>query len=98
MLDVIIKPIFTEKQTALTDKFENRYGFIVSPAANKVMIKEAIESLYGVNVERVNTIKYDGKVKGRFTKKGYIEGRTTSFKKAIVTLKKGETIDLFSNI
>lgn len=95
---VIIKPIFTEKQTAITDKFENRYGFIVAPTANKVEIKNAVEALYNVNVERVNTMKYDGKQRNRYTKSGVIEGRTPSYKKAIVTLKKGETIDLFSNI
>ncbi len=97
-MGVIIKPIFTEKQTDITDKFENRYGFIVAPHANKVEIKNEIEALYNVNVERVNTIKYDGKLKSRYTKSGVVSGRTPSFKKAIVTLKEGETIDLFSNI
>lgn len=97
-MGVIIKPIFTEKQTDMTDKFENRYGFIVLPTANKVEIKNAVEALYNVNVERVNTMKYDGKLKSRYTKSGMVTGRTSSYKKAIVTLKKGETIDLFSNI
>ena len=97
-MGVIIKPIFTEKQTDITDKFENRYGFIVAPPANKVEIQNEIEALYNVNVERVNTIKYDGKLKSRYTKSGVVSGRTPSFKKAIVTLKEGETIDLFSNI
>ncbi len=55
-MGVIIKPIFTEKQTAVTEKFENRYGFIVVPGANKVEIKNAIESLYNVHVEQVNTM------------------------------------------
>ncbi len=97
-MGIIIKPIFTEKQTEMTDKFDNRYGFIVVPAANKVQIKNAIEELYNVHVERVNTMKYDGKERSRFSKSGAVKGRTASFKKAIVTLKKGETIDLFSNI
>ncbi len=97
-MGIIIKPIFTEKQTEMTDKFENRYGFIVVPTANKVDIKNAIEELYKVHVERVNTIKYDGKLKSRFTKSGVVQGRTPSFKKAIVTLKKGDSIDLYSNI
>lgn len=97
-MGVIIKPIFTEKLTAVTEKFDNRYGFIVVPGANKAEIKSAVEALYNVHVERVNTIKYDGKAKSRYTKSGVVEGRTPSFKKAIVTLKKGETIDLFSNI
>jgi len=97
-MSVIVKPIFTEKQTALTDKFENRFGFIVAPSANKVDIKNAVEALYNVHVERVNTMKYDGKVKSRYSKSGVVFGRTSAYKKAIVTLKKGETIDLFSNI
>lgn len=97
-MGIIVKPIFTEKQTALTEKFENRYGFIVVPGANKVEIKNAIEELYSVHVEKVNTIKYDGKSRSRYTKSGVVTGNTPAYKKAIVTLKKGETIDLFSNI
>lgn len=97
-MSVIKKPIFTEKQTALTDKFENRYGFIVASSANKVEIQNAVEALYNVHVASVNTMKYDGKIKSRYTKSGVVQGRTPSYKKAIVTLKKGETIDLFSNI
>ena len=97
-MGIIVKPIFTEKQTELTEKFENRYGFIVVPSANKVQIKNAIEELYNVHVESVNTMKYDGKLRSRYTKSGVVQGRTPSYKKAIVTLKKGETIDLFSNI
>ncbi len=95
---VIIKPIFTEKQTEITEKFDNRYGFLVVPAANKVTIKNEIEQLYNVHVEKVNTMKYDGKQKSRYTKSGVVTGKTSSFKKAIVTLKQGQTIDLFSNI
>ena len=97
-MGIIIKPIFTEKQTEMTDKFENRYGFIVVPSANKVDIKKAVEELYDVSVERVNTMKYDGKMKSRYTKSGVVQGRTPSFKKAIVTIKEGDTIDLYSNI
>ncbi|MDR1743946.1 MAG: 50S ribosomal protein L23 [Dysgonamonadaceae bacterium] len=97
-MSIIVKPIFTEKQTAITEKFENRYGFIVIPNANKVEIKKAVEELYNVHVERVNTINYDGKNRSRYTKSGVVTGSTSAYKKAIVTLKKGETIDLFSNI
>ena len=97
-MGIIIKPIFTEKQTAISEKFDNRYGFIVTPKANKVEIKNAVEGLYKVHVESVNTIKYDGKNHSRYTKSGMVKGSTPSYKKAIVTLKKGETIDLFSNI
>ena len=94
----IIKPIFTEKQTEISDKFENRYGFIVSPNANKVEIKNAIEELYDVKVVRVNTMNYSGKKKSRYTKAGVVQGKTPAFKKAIITLKEGDAIDLFSNI
>lgn len=97
-MSVLIKPIFTEKQTALTDKYENRYGFIVKPSANKVQIKSAVETLYNVHVESVNTMQYDGKKRSRYTKSGVVNGSTPAYKKAIITLKKGETIDLFSNI
>ena len=97
-MGIIIKPIVTEKQTAITEKFPNRYGFRVSPDANKLEIKKAVEMMYGVNVESVNTMNYAGKKKSRYTKSGIINGKTSAFKKAIVTLKEGETIDFFSNI
>ena len=97
-MGIIIKPIVTEKQTAITEKFPNRYGFRVSPDANKLEIKKAVEVMYGVNVESKNTMNYAGKKKSRYTKSGIINGKTSAFKKAIVTLKEGETIDFFSNI
>ena len=97
-MGIIIKPIVTEKQTAITDKFPNRYGFRVSPDANKLEIKKAVEEMYGVTVESVNTMNYAGKKKSRYTKSGIINGKTSAFKKAIVTLKEGETIDFLSNI
>ena len=95
---VIEKPIVTEKQTAITEKMDNRYGFRVSPDANKLEIKKAIEDMYNVTVVDVNTINYSGKKKSRYTKSGIINGKQSAFKKAIVTLKEGETIDFFSNI
>ncbi len=61
-------------------------------------IKKAIEDMYSVKVESVNTINYDGKRKSRYTKAGFIQGRTNAYKKAMVTLAKGDTIDFFSNI
>ena len=64
----------------------------------QVQIKQAVEALYNVHVERVNTMNYEGKKQSRYTKSGVVEGRTSSYKKAIVTLREGETIDLFSNI
>ncbi|MCC8145314.1 MAG: 50S ribosomal protein L23 [Bacteroidales bacterium] len=97
-MGIIIKPIVTEKQTMITDKMANRVGFRVSPDANKLEIKAAIEELYGVTVVKVNTMNYDGKRKSRYTKSGVVNGKESSFKKAIVTLKEGDTIDFFSNI
>ncbi|MDD4514921.1 50S ribosomal protein L23 [Massilibacteroides sp.] len=97
-MGIIIKPIITEKQTAITEKMPTRYGFRVSPDANKLEIKKAIEDMYGVAVVDVNTMNYSGKRKSRYTKSGIINGKQASFKKAIVTLKEGESIDFFSNI
>lgn len=97
-MGILIKPILTEKQTAITEKFSNRYGFRVSPSANKVEIKKAVEELYGVKVVSVNTMNYSGKRKSRYTKSGVINGKTSAYKKAIVTLQAGEVIDFFSNI
>lgn len=96
-MGIIIKPLVTEKITKIADKF-NRVGFVVSPKANKLEIKNAIESLYGVTVIGVNTMNYAGKDKSRYTKSGLINGRSNAFKKAVVTLKEGDTIDFFSNI
>ncbi len=94
---IIKKPVITEKMTAISEKL-NRYAFIVDVRANKLQIKKAVQDLYGVQVAAVNTMRYDGKLKSRYTKAGVIEGRRDAFKKAIVTLAKGETIDFFSNI
>lgn len=96
-MSIIVKPIITEKMTLLGDKLQ-RYGFVVDKRANKLQIKKAVEELYDVTVESVNTINYGGKSTGRWTKSGYISGRKNSTKKAIVTLSKGETIDFYSNI
>lgn len=96
-MSVILKPIVTEKMTAQGEKL-NRYGFVVERKANKIEIKNAIEKMYGVTVEVVNTQNYNGKVKMRSTKKGVAIGRVNRNKKAIVTLKKGDTIDFYSSI
>ena len=97
-MGIIIKPIVTEKLTAITNKTPNRFGFRVSPDANKLDIKRAVEAMYGVSVVDVNTMKYSGKLKSRFTKSGVLTGRQAAYKKAIITLKEGEVIDFFSNI
>ncbi len=94
---IIIKPIVTEKMTGLGEKL-NRYGFQVERKANKVEIKKAVEEMYNVQVVAVNTAVVSPKLKSRYTKSGIIEGKTNAYKKAIVTLKEGETIDFYSNI
>ncbi len=97
-MSIIVKPLVTEKMTGLTEKFNNRYGFVVLPEANKIEIKKAVEELYNVTVVKVNTMRYSGKNKTRYTKAGLVKGRTNAYKKAIVTLKEGDTIDFYSNI
>ena len=96
-MGIIVKPLVTEKMTAITEK-SNRFGFIVRPEANKLEIKKEVEALYNVTVVEVNTMRYAGKNKSRYTRSGLIQGRTNAYKKAIVTLKEGETIDFYSNI
>ncbi len=96
-MDIILKPIVTEKMTAQSENF-NRFGFVVSKKANKIQIKKAIEEMYGVTVESVNTMRYGGKRKSRYTRTGIVTGKTGSLKKAIVTLAEGDTIDFYSNI
>jgi large subunit ribosomal protein L23 len=96
-MEILKKPIITEKMTILGEK-RNQYAFRVDKRANKFQIRQAIKELYGVEVESVNTMRYAGKTKSRYTKTGFVEGRTDSFKKAVVTLKEGEVIDFYSNI
>lgn len=96
-MSIIVKPIVTEKMTAQGEQMQ-RYGFVVRKDANKIQIKNAVEDLYSVEVKDVNTMNYRGKNKSRFTKRGFIAGRTSAFKKAIVTLAEGQTIDFYSNI
>jgi large subunit ribosomal protein L23 len=96
-MDILIKPIVTEKMTAQGESLK-RFGFIVDRRANKIQIKKAVEEMYGVNVLAVNTMVYPGKKKSRFTRTGVINGRTNSLKKALITLAEGETIDFYSNI
>ena len=97
-MSIIVKPVITEKMTAQGEKM-NRYGFVVEKTANKVQIKKAVEKLYGVSVESVNTQNYIGKVKTRNTEsQGMSSGRVNQFKKAIVTLKDGDAIDFYAGI
>jgi len=96
-MSILKKPIITEKMTKAGEKLGN-YGFIVDKDANKIQIKKEVEKLYGVTVESVNTMRYYGKLKSRFTKAGTITGSKGVFKKAVVCLKKGDTIDFYSSI
>jgi large subunit ribosomal protein L23 len=96
-MEILIKPIVTEKMTSLGTDL-NSYGFVVHKNANKIQIKQAVEKMYGVSVESVNTMRYGGKAKSRYTKSGIVTGKSNSYKKAIVTLTKGEMIDFYSNI
>ncbi len=96
-MDILIKPLVTEKMNDQAERF-NRYGFVVAKTATKPEIKKAVEGLYNVSVDSVNTMVYGGKVKSRYTKSGVITGKTAAFKKAIVTLAEGDSIDFYSNI
>jgi large subunit ribosomal protein L23 len=96
-MDILIKPVVTEKMTDQSEKL-NRYGFVVDHTANKIQIKNAVEKMYGVSVETVNTMNYAGKSKSKFTKAGLISGKTNKYKKAIVTVADGDVIDFYSNI
>ena len=96
-MNILIKPVITEKMTDESEKY-NRFGFIVDRRANKLEIKDAVEKMYGVSVEKVRTMVYPGKAKSRNTKGGVISGRTNSYKKAIVDVAEGESIDIYGNI
>ena len=96
-MEILIKPIITEKMTAQAEKL-NRYGFVVAKAANKLEIKAAVEKMYNVKVDSVNTQQYVGKIKTRNTTRGVAVGRVNRGKKAIVTLKQGEVIDFYASI
>lgn len=97
MDNILIKPLVTEKMTKLGEKL-NRYGFMVDRRADKLQIKDAVEKMYGVTVASVNTMRYSGKLKVRYTKAGVQRGRTNAYKKAIITLAEGNVIDFYSNI
>ncbi|MDE5812404.1 MAG: 50S ribosomal protein L23 [Muribaculaceae bacterium] len=96
-MEIIIKPVVTEKATKLNEKL-NRYIFRVSLDANKYQIKDLVEKLYGVKVVNVNTAVVRGKNKSRYTKSGLLRGKTSAWKKAFITVADGETIDFYSNI
>ncbi|MGI9542633.1 MAG: 50S ribosomal protein L23 [Cyclobacteriaceae bacterium] len=95
-MSILIKPLVTEKISALNEV--GKYGFVVDQKANKIEIRNEVERMYGVNVEEVRTMRYQGKAKSRFTKSRVITGRAKSYKKAIVTVADGEVIDFYSGV
>ena len=97
MKTILIKPLITEKTSAATDR-QNQFSFIVNKDANKIEIRRAVEVEYKVSVTSVRTINMDGKAKTKFTKTGLVSGRTPSYKKAIISLSEGETIDFYANL
>ena len=97
MNDIIIKPIITEKMTAESEKLP-RYGFIVDRRANKIEIKKAVKKAFDVEVLKVRTMNYSGKSRSRSSKTAITKGKSSAFKKAIVTLREGDSIDLYSSI
>jgi large subunit ribosomal protein L23 len=96
-MSIIIKPIITEKITKDGEVF-NRFGFVVDKRANKIQIKTAVEAAYSVSVTGVNTMNYRADRSVKYTKSGLISGKTNAYKKAIVQVKEGETIDFYNNI
>lgn len=95
LADVLVRPILTEKINIQMEK-SGRYTFQVDKMANKLEIKKAVEEFYGVRVAEVNTAVVPGKNKTRYTKAGFLKGVKPAYKKAIVTLTEGDSIDLFS--
>ena len=93
--EVLIEPVITEKINLQMER-TGRYTFVVGARANKLEIKKAVEDFYGVKVVGVNTMVVPAKSKTRFTKAGLLSGRKPSYKKAVITLAKGDTIDLFA--
>lgn len=96
-MNILIKPIITEKATADAE-LNNRYGFVVNPKANKVEIKKAVEATYGVSVEKVRTMNVRPDRRVRYTKTGIQAGKTNAVKKAIVQVAEGDTIDFYNNL
>ncbi|MBZ0201205.1 MAG: 50S ribosomal protein L23 [Ignavibacteriaceae bacterium] len=97
MHHILIRPLITEKMTNISAD-QGKYGFMVNPRANKIEIAKAIEEKFSVHVTNVRTINHPGKSKTVFRKSGRFVGSTSKFKKAIVTLKKDETIELFDQV
>ena len=96
-MSIIKNPVITEKMTNASEK-HNRFAFVVDIQANKIEIKKAVEQMYDVAVDSVRTMVCIGKKRVRGTKSVMIVGKTSTYKKAIVTLAEGDSIDFYSNI
>jgi len=96
-MSILIKPIITEKATNDSELF-NRYSFVVDKSANKIEIKKAVETAYGVSISSVKTLKYPVQKNTKFTKKGLVTGKKGAYKKAIIQLAEGESIDFYNNL
>jgi len=96
-MSILIKPIITEKATNDSELF-NRYAFVVDKRANKIEIKDAVETAYGVSIESVKTMNYPVQRSTKYTKKGLVTGTKAAYKKAIVQLAEGESIDFYNNL
>ncbi len=97
MHQILIRPLITEKMSSLTTE-QSKYGFLVNPKANKIEIAKAIEKKFDVSVIDVKTLNHSGKTKTQFRKSGRFTGKTAKYKKAIVTLKEGDSIELFEEV
>ncbi len=96
-MGVLVKPLITEKMSLLGEQ-KSQYGFQVDLNATKPEIKAEIEKMYNVEVDKIRTMIVQGKRKSRFTKSGVVNGKTSNYKKAIVSLKEGATIDFYESI
>lgn len=100
-MSVLKRPLVSEKMALLNERYGlkfNQYAFKVDINSKKPEIKKEVEELYGVNVKSVRTMIYTGKKRTRYTRTGFLHGKSPRFKKAIVTLFTGESIDFYKNI
>ena len=96
-MNILIKPVITEKMTDEGEK-HNRFGFIVDRRANKLEIKDAVEKMYGVSVDKVRTMRYGAERRTRYTKTGIQRGKSVTTKKAVVQISEGDTIDFYNKL
>jgi len=96
-MSILIKPIITEKATNDSELY-NRYAFVVNKRANKLEIRNAVAKAYGVEIESVRTMNYPVQRNTKYTKSGMVHAMKGAYKKAVVQLAEGESIDFYSNI